>query len=67
MMLRRSGIYGWDRKGIRRALMSSQPCSAVQVSKNFVPSMNFATDFLMKGTPWEWEYAPMEPISASSS
>jgi len=21
----------------------------------------------MKGTPWEWEYAPMEPISESSS
>lgn len=21
----------------------------------------------MKGTPWEWEYAPIEPISASSS
>jgi hypothetical protein len=29
--------------------------------------MNFATDFLMNGTPWEWEYAPIEPISASSS
>ena len=39
----------------------------VEVFEFFVPWMKFATDFLIKGTPWEWEYAPTETISSSSS
>ena len=32
-----------------------------------LPWMNAATLFRIKGTPWLWEYAPMEPISADNS
>ena len=40
---------------------------AVMAEERALPWMNLATFFRIRGTPWLWEYAPIEPISSDNS
>lgn len=54
----------WLQKHVARAPQTQAPSLEIILNS---PSINLATLWRMKGTPWLWEYAPMDPISACNS